>query len=264
MPAKIKHNCCVECYQDNQCFFGQVCDTTNGNLCRNRCFGNFCQGGDVCDPSVGLCVDCLSNSDCDNGEICNSANRRCVECISNADCSSSANQPVCLASRNECVECVSNADCNAPETCDVNNECRVPTNRPICDPCTQDSQCGGANDLCITGNDQACAQDCSNTPCPRGYECVDARNNTARQCRPSYEMSSPTCTAVRNLGIDCPYSVRDRDPGCGIRNIQDARCVRDSSTPLGGVCIVWCQTDDQCPIGFSCVQQPGLTFGYCL
>ena len=255
---------CVDCYQDSQCFFGQVCDSANGNVCRSRCFGNFCQGGQVCDSSQNLCVDCLMNSDCGTGEVCELSTLSCVQCNNDGDCTPFSGTPRCLASENQCVECLSNSDCTAPETCNANNECRAASNRPLCEVCNDDSQCGGPNDLCLGNTVSSCGQDCSNSPCPRGYECVDVRNNTARQCVPDYQMFSPSCVGIRNLGNNCPYSPQDLDPGCGIRNRQDARCVQDSSRVLGGVCVVWCQNDDQCPIGFTCTPQPLLTYGYCL
>ena len=255
---------CVDCLQDSQCFFGQVCDTMNGFTCRSRCFGNFCQGGEVCDPARNLCVDCLTDTDCGAGEVCDIATYSCVQCNNNADCSPFSGLPMCLPSEHECVECLADSDCVAPEVCNGDNECRAVTNRPLCEPCTDDTQCGGSSDLCLGNTVSSCAQDCTNSPCPRGYECIDVRNNTARQCVPDYEMFSPSCQALRNLGNNCSYSVRDLDPGCGIRNVQDARCVRDTSNPLGGICVVWCQTDDHCPTGFSCVPQATLTSGYCL
>ena len=255
---------CVDCFQDSQCFFGQVCDTMSGFTCRSRCFGNFCQGGEVCDPAQNLCVDCLTDTDCGSGEVCDITTLSCVQCNNNADCTPFSGLPMCLPSEHECVECLADSDCVAPEVCNGDNECRAMTNRPLCEPCTDDTQCGGTNDLCLGNTVSSCAQDCSNSPCPRGYECIDVRNNTARQCVPDYEMFSPSCQALRNLGNNCSYSVRDLDPGCGIRNIQDARCVQDTSNPLGGICVVWCQTDDHCPNGFSCVPQAALSYGYCL
>jgi hypothetical protein len=256
---------CVECYQDSQCSRRRTCDTMNGHLCRDECWGTFCLDNNICDPSTGLCVGCFTTADCDSGEVCDTTNRTCVECLGNSDCASFSGRPVCETSVNECVECVSNNDCTAPDICTVNNECRLPSNRPICEPCTLDAECGGADDLCLdlVNGDQSCGQDCTNATCPRGYDCIDTRSNTARQCRPSYQMMTPTCVGIRNLGNSCSYSFRDPDPGCGIRNVQDARCVRDSSDPLGGVCVVWCQTDDHCPVSLMCDQQATLTYGYC-
>jgi len=263
---------CVECYQNGQCGFGQVCDTMNGNICRSQCFGgNRCRPGQVCDTTQNLCVECLSSSDCSSDEICDVTSLSCVECLMDSDCASSPGQPFCALSENICVECLSNADCTAPDTCDTNSECTRPSNRPLCEPCNDDSQCGGANDLCIgyifgSGNyvDQTCSQDCTNTPCPRGFECISTRSGSARQCRPEYDMQSPTCEAIRNLGSACPYSRGNLDPGCGISNFQDARCVQDSSTSMGGLCVIWCQNNDHCPTGFNCVQQPSAGQGYCL
>jgi hypothetical protein len=53
----------------------------------------------------------------------------------------------------------------------------------LCDPCTNDAQCGGAADLCAdrVGMRTVCTRDCSfGKACPLGFECKDVQG--AKQC----------------------------------------------------------------------------------
>jgi len=53
----------------------------------------------------------------------------------------------------------------------------------LCDPCTDDSQCGGAADLCAdhVGLRTVCTRDCSGgRACPLGFECKDVQGS--KQC----------------------------------------------------------------------------------
>ncbi|MBI4817774.1 MAG: hypothetical protein HY791_16050 [Deltaproteobacteria bacterium] len=247
---------CVECLGDDDCGFRRVCDP-NAFVCLFRCLNGNCGPGAVCDPALDACVDCLDDSQCPNGEHC-SPSRTCETCLSDAHCTSPS-RPLCDPSRLECVGCRDASDCPQGELCDPGlGVCVRPAARDLCDPCTDDDQCGGPDDLCVglidaagmSFIDRACGIDCANLSCPSGFECLDVRNGTARQCRPGYAMRNPTCTAVRNLGSSCEYSPNALDPGCGIPNLQDARCV---PTAGGGVCTVWCADDTDCPSGTSCV-----------
>ena len=257
---------CVECLQDNHCGRLQVCDTANGFECRLQCFAGRCPPNQVCDPASDTCVACINDMDCGGGRVC-SATRQCVECTIDSHCAGQVGRPYC-GGNSECVGCRSDADCTAPATCDSQRrECLAAAGRGLCEPCEMDGQCGGSNDFCLGFRfgpnqfvDRACAQDCSNTPCPQGYECIDTRGNSARQCRPTYPMRNPTCEAVRHLGEPCQQT--STDPGCGLSNFQDARC---DTSPAGNlVCTYWCDTDDDCASGTTChgatQQDPGFCF----
>lgn len=252
---------CVECLNNNQCGFRESCDTARGFVCRRTCTNN-CRGGQTCDPAAGFCYDCISNSDCGSDEFCNPAVRECVQCISNADCASTPGLPLCSGD-GECRGCLSDSDCPMGETChaELGGFCAAPQGRAQCEPCDSDSQCGGASDLCIgyfigTYVDRSCSRDCSNSPCPRGFGCITVRGN-ARVCRPRYDMNQPTCTAHRNLGLACTVDPNDLDPGCGVENFQDARCLPTASGTTVGQCTFWCEDNNDCPVGANCTPISG-------
>ncbi|MFO0729359.1 MAG: hypothetical protein U1E65_36605 [Myxococcota bacterium] len=259
---------CLECLTDTDCGPGRACDTVHGFTCQIQCRTGRCFGGQVCDMNQNLCVDCLASTDCNAGQVCDTGRATCVECISNMDCANHVGTPFCDAS-NACVGCRSDADCQSTQTCDPSfHACVTTGTRGLCEPCNADDQCGGAADLCIgtiTGGgfqDRSCAIDCTNLTCPAGFDCVSVRGGSAQQCRPSYAMQQPSCTAIRNLGSACVFNASNQDPGCGIQNRQDAQCVLDASG--GGVCTVWCNQQSDCPMGFTCTQSgPGQT-GLCL
>ena len=262
---------CLECFQPQHCRNGQVCDVAGGNVCRVGCFaGNRCPPGLTCDTTGGICVDCLTSMDCNNGEVCNTTTRECVQCTSNSDCALRVGTPVCNPTSNTCVGCASDADC-AMGVCDANLQRCVtsPTNRGLCEPCDMDGQCGGNGNLCIGINvggqflDRTCSLDCTNATCPSGFECIDVRAGTARQCRPRYAMQNPSCTAVSHLGDACPFSATTNDPGCGLSGRQDALCIL-APGGTGGVCTIGCADANDCPTGFTCTgAAPGQT-GVCL
>ena len=66
------------------------------------CLTISCDAGERCDPSDGICVECLQDSDCpEERSHCNTATRICQECIEDADCS--AERPLCALGA--CVAC---------------------------------------------------------------------------------------------------------------------------------------------------------------
>jgi Cys-rich repeat protein len=268
---------CVQCLVDAHCGpAGLVCDTAHGFICRVPCFNGMCGPLGFCEPTTNVCVECIMNSHCATNEVCDPNTLSCVECVTNADCALTPGQHICEPQSQQCVQCITNADCTAPEECltiNGQNFCTLPSGRGLCEPCSNDNQCGGPDDHCIgylgpTGLfDRACSIDCAMSPmvCPSGFECISVRNGTAMQCRPRYEMNTPTCTATRNLTENCLVSMNDPDPGCGIDNTQDARCVYPSVTATVGVCTVWCLDNADCANGTTCVgAMPPNTTGNCL
>jgi Cys-rich repeat protein len=252
---------CVDCLADMDCPGQRICDTAHGFVCRVPCFNGQCGPLGFCEPVTNACVECTMSSQCDANQVCDPATLSCVECSTNADCALQVGEPVCNVADNECVECLSNADCPSPMEC-INgigpNYCANPINRGLCEPCENDDDCGGPADLCVgylgpTGIfDRSCAVDCANNPmaCPSGFECISVRNNTAQQCRPRYEMNTPTCEATRHLGLACDAT--ELDPGCGIDATQDARCYSANMSSLG-VCTVWCLDNADCANGTACI-----------
>ncbi len=262
---------CLDCFQDNHCRGNQVCDLAI-HECRSACFNGRCAPGQVCEPMANICVDCLADTDCNGGDVCNTTTRECVECTSNAQCALVVGRPVCDAASATCVGCASDADCTNGEVCDPQLQACVSAigSRGLCEACSTDAQCGGNGNLCIGINvgggnliDRTCGLDCANASCPSGFECIDVRGGTARQCRPRYAMQNPSCTAISHLGDACPFSATNSDPGCGLSNRQDALCIL-APGGTGGVCTIGCAAAADCPTGYTCTgAAPGQT-GVCL
>lgn len=263
---------CLECFDNSHCRGSQVCDL-GANECRSGCFpGGRCAPGQTCDPSNNACVDCLTDTDCNGGDVCNTTTHDCVECATDAHCAGNVGRPVCDAASESCVGCAVDTDCTGGQVCDTQIMACVSQigMRALCEPCTLDSQCGGNGNLCIGINaggstfiDRTCALDCSAASCPSGFECVDVRSGTARQCRPRYAMQNPSCTAISHLGDACPFSATESDPGCGLSGRQDALCIL-APGGMGGVCTIGCDDATDCPTGFTCTgAAPGQT-GVCL
>lgn len=252
---------CVDCWNDRHCLGGRVCDVTGGHVCRNPCIGGVCLSG-VCDPDINACVGCLEDRDCGAAEVCDEDTRSCVECVEDADCTLHPGRPFCDPVEASCVACRSDADCGSDQLCDQRvGGCVSVAARALCEPCSNDAQCGGPNDWCLAISgvfDRACARDCRTNPCPSGYDCVSARGNSGRQCRPGYATGltgglsgwTPTCRAMRNLGAACAYSANEPDPGCGYDNARDAVCVDVPAS--GGLCSFACTRPEDCPGATSC------------
>jgi len=154
------------------------------------------------------------------------------------------------------VDCLSDDHCEDGEICDPNvHACLPASGRGLCEPCTEDAQCGVAGDVCLSfadGNgavvDRGCGRACGEqNPCPAGYACAAAGDAT--QCRPSNAEALPTCAGTRAIESACDGF----GANCGVDGVQDGTCVIDP----GGqdYCSVACDpqaANPQCPEGWNC------------
>lgn len=74
----------------------------------------------VCDPSRGVCVECVDSGDCGGpaslGPICQTGRGYCT-CASQDDCAGNANGPRCHPTVHACT-CIDDSDCESPATCE--------------------------------------------------------------------------------------------------------------------------------------------------
>jgi hypothetical protein len=185
---------------------------------------------------LGTC-ECRGQSDCAAGEHC--LDGKCVRfqedaavpllgfgmaCAEDAQCASAhclppgpGNGGLCTVECGAGVACPRSWDCKAAGTTAVADGgvadagarglwlCVPPIDR-LCQYCTGDQDCNAVGDLCfMVGNGQACGRDCSLTPCPERYQCVDVGDADAgvrgRQCTPfaaSCECTPGTVGLVRS------------------------------------------------------------------
>jgi hypothetical protein len=205
-----------------------------GNSCTYPCEGVVCDGGLVCNPDTGRCVEnsCLALG-CPSGQVCDVASRACVTdpcltagCAADEVCRMGTCEPSCADVTCDAGEICRSGVC-ATDLC-ADASCAV---TEACDPATGDcvtSMCGGVScpesTTCnpVTG---ACDPDrCIGVTCPDGQECV------AGECR----------TEV--VGADAGMAMTDaggggRDAGPGM----DAFVDRDPNSRVlatgGGGCL---------------------------
>ena len=260
---------------------GQVNNTAgcnDGLLCtiNDSCVNGVCDGedacpGQLCNPSNGACVDCLTATDCPNdadvctdricnagacgqvnntancndgslctindscldgtcggedacpGQLCNPSNGACVECLSAGDCpddSSVCTDRACDAGT--CGHVNNTATCNDGSLCTVNDSCLDGT-------CGGEDACPGglcnpSNGACVecltSGDCTADSNPCTDTVCSNGF-CDDVNNSAACSdglvCTINDHCSNGVCDSdprVCNDGFSCTTDTCDEPNGC--------------------------------------------------
>ncbi len=190
---------------------------------------------------------CETNADCISDFVC--VQGGCVPpCNAVTPCpeGSECKGGVCLAFGGECDF---DFDCPLGRYCDK-GRCRpIPAERPapLCEPCTgRTGECGpNVNNLCLrspgTGA-RFCGLDCSEVPCPTGYECKEIREG------------------IRSFGFNCVP--RNGSPCPEGTPVEPASCLQDGDCDVGylcqdGVCTAGagpeCTVDGECGSGYACV-----------
>jgi Cys-rich repeat protein len=263
---------CVECFMDDHCM-GQnrFCDLDT-YTCYTGCTEDaHCENfGMVCDTSTdpGVCVECYAGdtSICDDqGMVCDVDARECVECLEDADCQTAGNiSEFCLPDMHTCVECYLDDHCLADEACNLETfECMSLTGRELCEPCTVDSECGDAGDLCLSFTNEAgdvvdmgCGRSCGLADtCPDGYRC--APTGDSYQCTPHNAEPTPTCAGIRAMEMACAGWGAE----CGAELADDGTCI-----PILNMCTVACDVDAILPMcieGWQCESFGGV-YDICL
>jgi hypothetical protein len=256
---------CAECLKDSQCTGSggeQYC--TSDNSCALKlplgapCGEDAgCQSGACLVTTIGICVECESNSQCDTT----------TEYCSNTSCVSKL--PV-------------GAPCGGDASCESAFCEAIFTGNPVkvC-KCTADEQCPGA-DLCVDGACDACGLD---TDCQAGEYCSDSNTCVAKMPVGGPCSSGDTCLSgnckllVGQLLKTCTCSVNSdcTDPSKPLCKNDDTICVEcktatDCDTgdyctsdktcaakqPVGGLC----SKNAGCLSG-DCTQQPGTNISFC-
>ena len=237
---------CKDCLGDGDCDDGDVCtdDACVNNVCENTnntascddgdnctendtCSGGTCAGSAIdcgpsqtCDPSDGVCKDCLGDGDCDDGNVC--TDDACVAGF----CENTNNATACddgdlCTDMDECAggACAGTAvDCGPGEMCDpVDGNCKE---------CFGDGDCDDGN---VCTDDACVAGFCKNTnnaaACDDGDLCTDMD-----------ECAGGVCAGT---AVDCG-AMQICDPSDGV--CKD--CLGDGDCDDGNVC-----TDDACVSG---------------
>lgn len=232
-------------------------------------------GADVEEPTPEnvVCRECTSNADCGpEGNVClrfPTGGSFCGwDCTADADvcAEGQACTPIneegtisqCVPPTLDCLDLCAEVECAEGWNCNPEDGACEPA-RALCESCTNNAQCGGEADLCLTYPDgeSACSQSCDGAPCPDGYRCAGVESGTQvlQQCVPE----SLTCVD-RCAGVTCEVEGERCDAltgECVAPGEVCAPCV--SNTQCGGdadICIglpgAECTDDDDCEVGEVC------------
>ena len=221
---------CVDCLQDSDCggaMSGKVCDTTK-STCIDGCHtpGNGCPNGQECsstDATIGICVECLQDSDCGgpgSGKVCDTNTSKCIDGCKGTNEGDCPQGEVCTSmdtTIGQCVECLTDTDCgdaNSGKVCDTSTStcvdgCHTPGNGcPDGQPCTSMDAPIGQCAECLTDTD--CGDATSGKVCDDGTKkCTDG-------CRGSDGNGCPTdkhCTSKDATIGQCVSCIQDSDCG---------------------------------------------------
>ncbi|MCB9507370.1 MAG: hypothetical protein H6700_02070 [Myxococcales bacterium] len=248
-----------ECRSDRDCDSGGICinsacyEGTAGPLsctCRDDCpTGNACLNG-TCAAPLGICdtdCNCAVGSVCTDGQ-CVTGSSPCDACTGNQACVDD--------------QCVAACDppCGAGQTCDPTTlTCEaVAVGAGLCSPCTQNSDCGDSDDICLdVGAGPICARACADADdCPSGYLCYDVPG-ASKQCVPA----GGTCVGCLVEGCAEGQYCDPRNGACGALIDTCAACESDiqcgpgaSCEAYGGgdKCLPSCADGGACPADFTC------------
>ena len=137
------------------------------------------------------------------------------------------------------------ADVPVPDAADSEADSPDPL-ADLCAPCSDDDECGGPADLCITvGEVTGCSVDCAANPgiCPQGFACGDVVRGgdvVGRQCLPTgmFVEHCGVCGGDDSSCMDCagvPNGTALLD-GCGVCSGGTTGHLADSDKDCAGVC----------------------------
>jgi len=194
-----------------------------------------CPAGAVCDPVVGLCVECLFEHQCAAGTHCMSGD--CVPyatCVEDEDCPEGL---VCAPDLLECVPCIADAQC---ETSPATPYCDATLY--LCVECLESAQCAEAFEclagVCVPYLPCASSKDCDEGICwTEAGKCVDCIEQA--DCEEGTICVGHVCEPICESDKDCKDQdgVCDKDLGVCVDCVGDADCP-DVYHCLTGVCVL--------------------------
>jgi hypothetical protein len=163
----------------------------------------------VCERTLGICVDCLTAVDCTGTDIC--SGNRCVPapppCRSDRDCS--ARMQVCNTSRMLCVDCNTAVDCPPNNVCNPDGSCAPQVCVPGSVTCADESTrrvCSAdgrtvTTTPCptVTNGVSRCGDGVCATTCNPGF--ADCDGNAANGCEVDTRTNASSCGRCGNV---CP------------------------------------------------------------
>jgi len=215
------------CLSDKDCrATGRLCDPNTAacvQCLRNADCPTAADGGVGAECVAGACVAfqmCINSLDCKVGEVCDPTRGRCVACVTDTDCMTGSH---CVA--NVCrPSCASDKDCVAmKQLCDFASA--------TCVDCVRDSDCG-AGTTCNGGacTDSVCTPGA--TSCTSNVLFTCSATGTAWQ----NPVTCPVQCHMTAAGGTCSDAVVDGGPGAGGSGGSDASTSRPDVPITGGPC----------------------------
>ncbi len=265
------------CSKDQDCAAGQLCSATGHCQTPAACFYDTdCASGFICDTASHACIpqgSCLQDVQCALGQICKPSadgGGACVPgCGGDGDCPLVAIHGAGQVSYTPqaCVngQCVAGA-CHETFECPFGDACQngfcassCSSQAPFCqgcDPTSSDpNQCGGPANFCLVDprDDSSCSAppssclyfcgvDCSSSPCPAGYACIQLLAVASAGQGPD---EACNCGTTCSDGTACPCQEGATVSVCPCHSTGD--CPVNSCQ--GGFCYVTggpCNTDADC------------------
>lgn len=247
-PEKCDGDCPTSCPED-----ACAASTLEGSAddCSAECVAGTaitaCADGDGCCPA-----DCAGmDDDCTTCEptTCEAEGRTCGAlddgCGTTLDCGTCGDLFVCLSG--SCQQtlgigeaCAADRDCNGSLICAT--EALIAWPDGYCTAgCTQDSDCGEANNC---GGDGVCVRGCEDdSQCRQGYRCHDFDGDNVKECAP-YGSGSGDVGDACDSYADCAGDL------VGF-------CIHRPTEIKDGYCTVKCSADADCPTGSHCPPNGG-------
>lgn len=151
----------------------------------------------------------------------------------------------------------------------------IPAPGILCEPCSDDSECGESGDQCVELADGAsvCATACDpaeSSPCPDRFQCASFdQDDSTGQCIPDQLTCKDRCSGVEcgedrqcnPLNGECEETLGYCDNGCQIDSMcgdgPEDRCLPLPNTrnPREQICTTTCNPESEdpgCPVDFAC------------
>lgn len=239
---------CVEgrCLTPEFCMADVDCDgpvkICDGGLCLDGCLTHGCPDGSICDGATGRCragrdVDVVEPPDAEPADTstpddpADPPDPGAVD-VPPSSCSNDThcNVPLTVCEQGHCVPGCLTVACPAGQSCDQGlGRCH---DAPV--TCAADAACTPPATICQAG---ACVPGCSTSGCPSGVDC---------------NASTGHCLHKKNLGDLCTSG----------SECTTGMCIEVAFTTGASyfVCVLPCCSGSDCPVGFGCLQQPGVKF----
>ena len=218
-----------------------------------------CERGTVCLSGACEAVGCQGLGDCQDGQTCVDIDgdgvKECtaIECQLDADCDTLAAEAgvamtcdlgVCVGVGSNDKDVVEEA---LEEVIPEIEEEVVPQGDRLCQPCTDNSECGEAGNLCTPlPEGDYCTKLCgTNADCPSGFLCLEITSES-KQCVPGLYNKCADCLVTPcaegqycdQLNNECKAVAPTCEP-----------CIQDDECGVGSRCFAFAPGDRRCVVG---------------